>query len=195
MNRYEMLGAEDAVDPDSESVEDTMFIVPTDMPRKVFYYLTLPLKVLIYLTTPDVRKPGSEHKAILSTTIGFIWLAGITYVLIAGLNELANLLSISGAVLGMTVGAWAASYPAAWSTVVVARYGYGDMVVCNALGSNVFSNYLGLGLPWLVYTLAYQKPYSAIQDQGVVLSQLTLIFVALLVFSMIAWNQWVLQAW
>lgn len=38
----------------------------------------------------------------------------------------------------------------ALSSVLVARDGYGDMAVSNAIGSNVFDINLGLGLPFLI---------------------------------------------
>lgn len=192
---FDMLGAEDTVDADSESIEDTMFVVPTIWWRQIWFYLTFPLKVLIFWTTPDVRHLGSEDRAIVSSMMSFAWLAATTLVLIKCLNILANLLHISGAVLGITVGAWAASYPAAWSTVVVARYGYGDMVVCNALGSNIFSNFLGLGLPWLLYNLVYGRAYDNLQDQGVTMSVSVLIVIQVLVYALVAWNKHVLEAW
>jgi Ca2+/Na+ antiporter len=36
---------------------------------------------------------------------------------------------------------------------VVARKGLGDMAISNALGSNVFSVLVGLGLPWFLYPI------------------------------------------
>ena len=36
------------------------------------------------------------------------------------------------------------------SSVLVARDGYGDMAVSNAIGSNVFDINLGLGLPFII---------------------------------------------
>ena len=38
----------------------------------------------------------------------------------------------------------------ALSSVLVARDGYGDMAVSNAIGSNVFDINLGLGLPFVI---------------------------------------------
>jgi Ca2+/Na+ antiporter len=37
-------------------------------------------------------------------------------------------------------------------------------------GSNIFNNFIGLGLPWLLYSVIYQKQYDALEDDGVVLS-------------------------
>ncbi len=38
----------------------------------------------------------------------------------------------------------------ALSSILVARDGYGDMAVSNAIGSNVFDINLGLGLPFII---------------------------------------------
>ena len=39
------------------------------------------------------------------------------------------------------------------SSILVARDGFGDMAVSNAIGSNVFDINLGLGLPFLIRTI------------------------------------------
>jgi Ca2+/Na+ antiporter len=59
--------------------------------------------------------------------------------------------------MGLTVGAWGASMPTLWSSVVVAKRGSGDMAISNALGANVFSVLVGLGLPWFAYPLFTNK--------------------------------------
>jgi Ca2+/Na+ antiporter len=41
--------------------------------------------------------------------------------------------------------------PDALSSIGVAKGGQGDMAVANAVGSNVFDIWLGLGLPWTVF--------------------------------------------
>lgn len=151
---------------------------------------------MIYYTTPDVRRAGSEQKAIFSITIGFIWVAVMTYLLIDSLSTLAIMLNISGAVMGLTIGAWAASYPALWSSVVVARNGFGDIAVCNALGSNIFSNLIGLGLPWLVYSLVHGgNPYNDLRDEGVVLSMMLLAIIVTATYIVIALSKWTLKQW
>ena len=39
------------------------------------------------------------------------------------------------------------------SSIIVARDGYGDMAVSNAIGSNVFDIDLGIGLPFVIKSL------------------------------------------
>eukprot|EP01034_Spumella_vulgaris_P021967 gene21968-28049_t len=177
---YEISNGFDAglVSPDSECVADDLFVLPHNPFAKAFYLLMFPQKYAIYLTVPDVRRPGSEDRAIMAICLCVVWLAFQSYLLIMSLTYIGDWLGIRGRIMGLTVGAWAASYPALWSSIVVARNGYGDVASCNALGSNVFSNYIGLGLPWLVYSIVYGgAPYDKLQDDGVVLSILLMVLI------------------
>ena len=62
----------------------------------------------------------------------------------------------------------------------VAKRGLGNMAVSNALGSNSFNIYIGLGLPWLIYT-ATIGPYHALPADDIVGPVLVLV-VTLLAF-------------
>ena len=53
--------------------------------------------------------------------------------------------------MGTLVLAAGTSVPDALASVSVARAGQGDMAVANAVGSNIFDIWLGLGLPWLAF--------------------------------------------
>jgi len=56
----------------------------------------------------------------------------------------------------------------ALSSILVAREGYGDMAVSNAIGSNVFDINLGLGLPFLIRSAITSKPVHLLSPvQGV----------------------------
>lgn len=59
------------------------------------------------------------------------------------------LLGIPSTIMGVTVLAAGTSIPDALSSVDVAQDRQGNMAVANAVGSNVFDIWLGLGLPWL----------------------------------------------
>ena len=59
--------------------------------------------------------------------------------------------------MGTTVLAAGTSIPDALSSIAVAKDGLANMAVANAVGSNVFDIWLGLGLPWLCY-LSWQTP-------------------------------------
>lgn len=55
--------------------------------------------------------------------------------------------------MGITFSAAGTSFPNVFASMVVARQGLGNCAVSNALGGNVFNIFMGLGLPWLFYTL------------------------------------------
>ena len=59
------------------------------------------------------------------------------------------------------------------SSILVARDGFGDMAVSNAIGSNVFDVNLGMGLPFLI-RIAIQagRPFQLISDEAVMTKSL-----------------------
>lgn len=173
-----------------------MFLVPNSLSMKILFYSALPMRYLMYLTVPDVRLRGSEHRATSSILMCVVWLALESYVLITGLSILSNLAGINSTIFGLTFGAWASSYPALWSSVVVARNGFGDMVAGNAIGSNTFNIFIGLGLPWLTYSVLNQgNSYNALRDDGVVFSLLVLFAITVVFHLFMAASSWTLQIW
>eukprot|EP00210_Caulerpa_lentillifera_P005426 g5188.t1 len=65
-------------------------------------------------------------------------------------QDIGCVLGIPSSIMGVTVLAAGTSIPDALASISVAREGKGDMAVSNAIGSNVFDIWLGLGLPWLL---------------------------------------------
>jgi Ca2+/Na+ antiporter len=59
------------------------------------------------------------------------------------------------------------SVPDAISSILVARDGYGDMAVSNAIGSNVFDIDLGLGLPFLISIIIFNRPLSLLTQEEI----------------------------
>lgn len=177
-------------------VSEGVWKVPENQILKIGYYLMHPMRLCIFYTIPDVKIIGAEKRASLSILMCVLWMAIQSYVIIKGLDVIGSLLQIGGTIMGLTVGALAASYPALWSSIVVARDGYGDIASCNAFGSNVFNNFLGLGLPWLTYSLVNNnRPYSDIQNNGVVLAFILLNTILVAFYAIVAYNNFVLTYW
>jgi Ca2+/Na+ antiporter len=152
---------------------------------QAFYFLTLPVKYCIFLSVPDCRRPEHNNHAVLSTFMSLLWLFAFSYFLTEGLTLLGNWWQINSNIMGLTVAAWAANYPAHWSSVVLAKEGYGDIASCNVYGSNVFNNFIGLGLPWIMYSMFYGgASYDAMQDSGLVLSMLVTMFIIVLHYGL-----------
>lgn len=164
--------------------------------NQAFFVLTFPLRYMLYLTIPDVRRPGSESRAILSMTAVIFWLAVMSYILTVALTLIGNWWHISGAVMGITVAAWASNFPAHWSSMVVSTHGYGDVSCCNCLGSNIFNNLIGLGLPWLMYNISKQgKPYDSLEDDGVAISIFLMMGTIAIHYLLVWWSNWILSVW
>lgn len=158
--------------------------------------MTFPIKWMIDISTPDVRLDGNERNSVLAMFLCVFWLAVLSYLLTECLTLLGNFFHLNGSIMGLTIGAWAASYPAVWSSIVVARDGFGDIVSCNAIGSIIFSNFIGLGLPWATYSLVNNGiPYQNLMDDGVVLSFILLIFVLIGTYCLVALSTWTLRYW
>lgn len=102
-------------------IQRKLFSFPKTFWLQLLFIITFPLKVLIYWTIPDVRKPRHKSKAILSIFSCIIWLGIQTYILTINLTLLSYWLRLNGAILGLTVAAWASNFPAHWSSVIVAK--------------------------------------------------------------------------
>lgn len=155
-----------------------------------------PLRLAVYYTVPDVRIRSNTQRVNLCLIMSIAWLAFASYIIVLGLGEVANLFHLNSSILGLTIGAWAASYPALWSSVTVAKEGEGDVASNNALGSNIFSNFIGLGLPWLTYSMVHRGPASAaVKDGGVLVAIMLLNFAALMFYIVIALNNFQVKLW
>eukprot|EP00051_Salpingoeca_urceolata_P021370 m.334324 g.334324 ORF g.334324 m.334324 type:complete len:260 (-) comp19785_c0_seq2:121-900(-) len=64
-----------------------------------------------------------------------------------------SIIGVDDYVMGLVVVAAGTSVPDALSSILVARDGFGDMAVSNAIGSNIFDINLGLGAPFLLKVL------------------------------------------
>ncbi len=70
---------------------------------------------------------------------------------------LATTLQIPQVIIALTILAGGTSVPDLLSSLAVARKNKGDMAVSNAIASNTFDIMIGIGLPWLAYTLITQN--------------------------------------
>jgi Ca2+/Na+ antiporter len=93
--------------------------------------------------------------------------------------------------VGFTIGAWAVSYPALWSSIILARKGFGQIALYNAIGSNTFSNLLGLGIPWFVYSTSTST--RGFQEQGLAFSNIALLLMTIAIYLLIACNSFTLS--
>jgi K+-dependent Na+/Ca+ exchanger-like protein len=78
-------------------------------------------------------------------------IALFTYFAVDSTLRLGCLAEIPPIIMGLIIMAAGTSVPDAIGSFVVAKQGYGDMAVANAVGSNTINILVGLGLPWMLY--------------------------------------------
>jgi Ca2+/Na+ antiporter len=140
-----------------------------------WYILTYPLCCLLYCTCPDVRngRVGSKCRedlvgnwkfAVVEFAISLIWIAMFASCLYEWTVVCSNTVGIPSEVSGITIMAAGTSIPDLLSSYIVARQGEGDMAVSSSIGSNIFDVTVGLPLPWLVYSMLYNRPVTVGAD-------------------------------
>jgi len=117
------------------------------------WLLSLPWYLAFTYTIPDCEHPrrarGNAYLASFGASVA--WISAISYGMVDCASRVGCALDIPEVVMGTLVLAAGTSVPDALASVSVARGGAGDMAVANAVGSNVFDIWLGLGLPWAAF--------------------------------------------
>lgn len=168
--------------------------------RQLFHVLLFPIRLLMQITVPDPRVIPNHAKslrlsvAVLSIFLCIVWLIVGSYAMVTSLERLGALLRLPDSVIGQTISAAGTSLPNYVASQVAARQGLGNMAVSNAFGSNTFNIFVGLGLPWLLWTCLFGE-YSGLQDDGITKSVLILVAVLVAFVLMIFWSNFVLYRW
>lgn len=125
---------EDAKDESDIHGHGDFLAVPEGRVWIVLHYLVLPLKNLLFYSTPDVLLTENRRKYPGTIIASIVWLALLAEGLLECLEILGNLMHVSPAVMGLTFSAIGTSLPNIWSSMIVARQGGGDMAIAAALG-------------------------------------------------------------
>lgn len=154
----------------------------------VWYVLTYPICASMYVTMPDVRKPGCEHvrMALVEFLLSLVWIAFFSLCLVEWTEITSNTIGIPVPVAGLTVLAAGTSIPDLLSSYIVAKQGQGDMAVSSSIGSNIFDVTVGLPLPWLIYSISRGKAVRVkTESLGVSVIVLTLMIAAVIITIMV----------
>merc|ERR1719427_129937 len=139
----------------------------------ILFILSFPFYVLYTLTIPPCGTPETRKWYLLSFLMAIGWIVAISFGMLECVEHLGEILEINHFTMGLVIIAVGTSIPDALSSVLVAREGFGDMAVSNAIGSNVFDINLGLGFPFLIFTLYKKEPVSLLKHwQWCVISSL-----------------------
>jgi K+-dependent Na+/Ca+ exchanger-like protein len=137
--------------PVREEVEEKDgFDWPESSTAVPLHVLSLPWRYAFYYTIPDCSKPPGEKWFKFAFLTSIAWISAISYCMVSWAARVGCIIGIPEVVMGTLVVAAGTSIPDALGSIAVAKAGEGNMAVANAVGSNVFDIWLGLGLPWLI---------------------------------------------
>lgn len=150
------------------------------------------------LTCEEADTAAGTLRLLAAFTMSVLWVAALSWAMTWTATLIGCVLQLDSAVVGVTLVATGTSLSGIVSSAIVAKQGHGDMAVANALGSNVFCIFVGLGLPWfLSTTMVHERSYTiASVTQGVVLEAIVAIFGTLFGVVVLLWgNKWNFTAW
>lgn len=132
--------------------------------------------------------PSAEHYlAVFGLSI--LLIAFLSWILVECAVGISTILDIPEVVIALTVLAVGTSVPDMVSSVIVAKQGRAGMAVSNAIGSNIFDIFIGLGLPWLVMIMIIDKPIK-FDIAGLDVSVGLLFSSVLLILFFLIWKKW-----
>jgi len=187
--------AADAEAPDEEEEEDELrpFSPPARLREYPLWLLSLPWYAMFSLTIPDCSKDRWRRWYFVSFLLSIGWIGAISYFMVEWAARIGCILGIPPVVMGNTVLAAGTSIPDALSSIVVAKQGMGDMAVANAIGSNVFDIWLGLGLPWFIVALWKSRPIPLSDPDELVWNVLILLGALIAYVAVIRADHWRLR--
>merc|ERR550532_2443978 len=195
---YQMKREQNEAEAQEEEEEDeflTLDIPEGGCPAKFWWFVTYPLCAILYCTVPDIRNPKYERSwkmAVLEFVLSLVWIGIFSNWLYECIVVVSNTLKIPVAVSAVTLLAGGTSVPDLLSSYVVARNGEGDMAVSSSIGSNIFDVTVGLPFPWLLYCMAFGKPFDlgAQGSKGIASSILLLVLMLGAVIGTIIAMRW-----
>ncbi|XP_045384474.1 sodium/potassium/calcium exchanger 5 isoform X1 [Lemur catta] len=171
----------------------SVFNMPEADLKRIFWVLSLPIIILLFLTTPDCRKTFWKNYFVITFFMSALWISAFTYILVWMVTITGETLEIPDTVMGLTLLAAGTSIPDTISSVLVARKGKGDMAMSNIVGSNVF-DMLCLGVPWFIKTafINVSAPIE-VNSRGLTYITISLNISIIFLFLAVHFNGWKLD--
>jgi Ca2+/Na+ antiporter len=135
-------------------------------------------------------KNSKRYVASFIMSIVWIWLTSMGMVECA--HRIGCHLGIGPFIMGLVVLSAGTSIPDALSSISVARQGEGDMAVANAVGSNVFNIFLGVGLPMMISEFVWSEPFVVEDKWPIVTTAVMLMVITAAMFFLIWRAEWIL---
>ena len=118
--------------------------------RWVIYIPSLPFSAIYAWTIPNSHYHREWYMVLGGFIMSIVWIGILSFITVILVGRSGCILNINHFTMGLIIVASGTSIPDALSSLLVARDGYGDMAISNAIGSNIFDLDLGLGLPFLI---------------------------------------------
>ena len=139
--------------------------------------------------TLDIIFPPARYYYAMFV-VSIVIIAGLCYILVESAIGVSRIIHIPEVVIAMTVLAVGTSVPDMISSVIVAKQGRGGMAVSNAIGSNIFDIFIGLGLPWFIYILFTGEYLTGSHQETINTSMMLLIGSAVFIFIALWLKKW-----
>lgn len=180
--------------PEMKDEDVSPWTMPVGVGERISWIVKLPLVAIHHFTTPDCRRERFRRWYLVTFIMSMLWIAAYSYIMVWMITVIGFTLGIPDTVMGLTFIAVGVSVPDALSSLCVAKQGFGDMAVSNAIGSNVFDILLCLGLPWFLKT-AVVDPGSIVPVESRGLTYSTVSLFSTVVFLIVAthMNGWKLD--
>eukprot|EP00756_Hemistasia_phaeocysticola_P023904 Hpha_TRINITY_DN15917_c5_g2::TRINITY_DN15917_c5_g2_i1::g.74838::m.74838 len=138
--------------------------------------LVLPLVFMFKATIPRADRRKTRKCYWMGFIMSIFWIGILSMYMLKFASWLGAICRIDPTVMGIVVLAAGTSVPDAMASYCAAKMGMADMAVSNALGSNVFNIFAGLGVPWLLSSAIKGEPIHVPKD-GIVIPTLILFLI------------------
>jgi Ca2+/Na+ antiporter len=142
------------------------------MEYPAFQCVAAPFSCLFGVTVPAPTESSTGFMLTLAFIVSALWIAAISFGLAYSGSAIGCVAGINSALIGITLVATATTLSGVFASSIVAKRGHGDMAMSNALGSNIFCIFIGLGFPWFWSVVVIDnKPFTVNSDtRDVILS-------------------------
>ncbi|XP_033756814.1 sodium/potassium/calcium exchanger 3-like [Pecten maximus] len=169
---------------------ESVFAWPDAWWKRALYIIAIPLKIVLFISVPDCRKPRWRRWFVVTFIMCLVWLTIFSYIMVWMITVIGYTADIPDTVMGLTFIAFGVSMPDVIASLIVVREGHGDMAVSNAVGSNVFDILICMGVPWLLQIIIKKGEPIEVYSEGLLYSSFTLLATVFLLLLITHLNKW-----
>ncbi|XP_076631843.1 sodium/potassium/calcium exchanger 4 isoform X1 [Colletes latitarsis] len=179
--------AEESTKLEDEELPESPFTWPTEsnVATKCWFVFTWPLRFLLFITIPDIRRERFKKLYPVTFIMCVIWIAIASYLVSWMMTVVGDTMGIPDSIMGITFLAAGGNMPELASIIILAQQGDGNMAMSNTLGANILDILLCLGLPWTIKCLITNRNVEIVSG-ALSYSVLSLVVCIVILFAVIA---------